>query len=114
LEAAARPAPEMAANCFLYMPHASAFWTPETLRVALGNARVMLESFPVATTEDLRWQLKILGIVLAAVRDVMGEENLAVEAGLLDQLMQKGLAAGLDVHEARALRTVLLYPPNQA
>ena len=92
------------------MPRPS-FWTPETLRVALGNARVMLEAFPLATRDDLRCQLKVLGDVLAAVRDVLGEENLRVEAGLLDQLVQKGLAAGLDVHEARALRRILLYPP---
>ena len=94
------------------MPHATAFWTPETLRVALGNARVMLESFPLATTEDLRWQLRILGIVLPAVRDVLGRDSLLVEAGLLDQLVQKGLAAGLNVHEARALRRILLYPSD--
>jgi len=94
------------------MPHTSSFWTPETLRVALGNARVMVDSFPVVTAEDWRWQLKVLGIVLAAVRDVLGPHNLLVQAGLLDQLVQKGLAAGLDVHEARALRRVLLYPAD--
>jgi hypothetical protein len=67
----------------------------------------MVESTPLSTAEDFRVQVNILSATLTAVRDILGQDELAAAADLVDRLIEKGLAAGLDVREARALRRVM-------
>lgn len=73
----------------------------DSVRAALEGARAMIENdkSPIHTDADFRAQVNILSAVLAAVFKELGPEAVIRERGLVDRLIEKGLAAGVDVGE---------------